>query len=192
MSMIPDTTFVYECEDGNGAEFVASLRRDTLWAFLPSATRALPHVAAASGVRYSDGETVFWSKGPDAFLESPSDTLRGCRNNPRRAVWEHAKLSGVDFRAVGNEPGWHMEIRPEVIVLVTDYGEHRYAFPTPAPDEDDVERSTTYRTEADGIALEITLRGERCTDTMSDEAYETSVEVLLDGRRLMGCGRALH
>jgi len=27
---------------------------------------------------------------------------------------------------------------------------------------------------------------------MSDEAFETSVEVQLAGRRLKGCGRALH
>lgn len=189
-STVPDSTFVYEC--GGGAEFVAALRRDTVWAFLPSATVALPHVAAASGAKYSDGETVFWSKASDAVLESPSDTLRGCRNNRRRAVWEHAKLSGVDFRAVGNEPGWHLEIRPETILLVTDYGERRYEFPAVAPEEDDAARTSVFRATADGVSLTLTLRAERCLDTMVDEEYETTVEVLIDGRTLRGCGRALH
>lgn len=33
-----------------------------------------------------------------------------CKNNRAEAIWEDAKLRGVDFRAVGNEPGWHLEL----------------------------------------------------------------------------------
>jgi len=188
--MTPDSTFVYECV--GGTEFVAVLRRDTVWAFLPSGTVALPPTPSASGARYTDGEVVFWSKGSEVLLASPADTLRGCRNNGRRAVWEHAKLSGVDFRAVGNEPGWYMEMRPETILLVSDYGERRYEFPAVAPEEDDTARASVFRSEAGGVALVVTLRAERCLDTMVDDEYETTVEVLIDGRALSGCGRALH
>jgi uncharacterized membrane protein/membrane-bound inhibitor of C-type lysozyme len=189
-SVLPDSTFMYECEGGAG--FVAALRRDTVWAFLPSGTVALPRVGSASGAKFSDGEVVFWSKGPEVLLESPADTLRACRNNGRRAVWEHAKLSGVDFRAVGNEPGWHMDMRPETIILVTDYGERRYEFPIVTPEEDDSARTSLFQTEAGGVSLTIRLRAERCLDTMVDDEYETTVELTLDGRVLHGCGRALH
>lgn len=38
-------------------------------------------------------------------------------------VWEKAKENGIQFRAVGNEPGWLIEIREdEKVRFVNDYG----------------------------------------------------------------------
>ncbi len=184
------TTLVYECEDG--FEFVAALRNDTAWAFLPSGTVRLRYVVAASGVKYSDGETVLWSKGEEAVLETSRDGVRTCRINRARAIWEHAKLGGADFRAIGNEPGWHMEIAHDSIRLVTDYGETRFAFPTPQPREDPVARRTTYMALSGSDTVRIELTGEGCRDTMSGEEFETTVTLTLGERTLRGCGRALH
>jgi uncharacterized membrane protein len=186
----PDTTLVYQCADG--FTFVAALRGDTAWAFLPSGTVALPHVAVASGARYAKGDVALWMKGEEATLELPEGGPRSCRNDRRQAIWEHAKLSGVDFRAVGNEPGWHIEISPDSIRLVSDYGERRAAFPTPEPRTDTVRSRSVYRTASGGDTLEILLELGPCHDTMSGEAFETSVTLVLDGRTLRGCGRALH
>jgi uncharacterized membrane protein len=186
----PDTTLVYQCADG--LTFVAALRGDTAWAFLPSGTVALPHVAAASGARYAEGDVALWMKGEEATLELPESGPRSCRNDRRQAIWEHAKLSGVDFRAVGNEPGWHLEISPDSIRLVGDYGERRAAFPTPEPRTDTVRSRSVYRTTSGGDTLEILLELGPCHDTMSGEAFETSVTLVLGDRTLRGCGRALH
>ena len=183
-------TMVYECDAG--LEFVVTVRNDTAWVFLPSVTLSLPHVPSGSGVRYSRGAATLWTHGEEALLDAPSDSVRGCVNNRARAIWEHAKLGGVDFRAVGSEPGWHMELAPDSIVLVTDYGERRYAFPTPAVEELPAERRSIYRASADGHALEVLLEARECRETMSGEAFETTVTVMLDGRMLRGCGRALH
>lgn len=38
----------------------------------------LPQLQAASGARYGDGGTTFWSKGDEALLERPGATWRGC------------------------------------------------------------------------------------------------------------------
>ncbi len=39
------------------------------------------------------------------------------------SVWHRAKLRGVAFRAIGQEPGWLLEITNGTeILLVTDYG----------------------------------------------------------------------
>jgi uncharacterized membrane protein len=171
---------------------VTAIRGDTAWAFLPAGTKPLPHEPAASGARYSDGGIVLWSKGDAITLQQPGEPTRTCRNDRARAIWEHAKLSGVDFRAVGNEPGWHLEITADSIRLVTDYGARRRFMPTPERRTDAVTGRTVYRVVAEGEAVEILLEPGPCRDTMSGEEFETTVTVVLEGGTLRGCGRALH
>jgi membrane-bound inhibitor of C-type lysozyme len=186
----PASTFVYECDDGYG--FVARIQGETAWVFLPETSAALPHVAAASGARYSEGGITYWSKGEEALLEVRGTEHLTCANNRRSAVWEHAKLNGADFRAVGNEPGWLLEIYPRRMVLVTDYGENRYEFETPDPVENPEERRTTYEAADRGVHVLVVLEGRECRDTMSDEEFETTVAVRLNETTYRGCGRPLH
>ena len=143
--------------------------------------------------RYSDGSITFWSKGEEALLETDENSHRNCRNNRRKAIWEDAKLNGIDFRAVGNEPGWHLEIRTgDKIVFVGDYGQSRYQFATPEPKVDQRSRTTTYEVQEAGHRAVIEIDGRSCGDTMSDETFEATVTVTLDGKKYRGCGRALH
>ena len=186
----PASTFVYECDDGYG--FVARIQGETAWVFLPETTAALPHVPSGSGARYSEGGLTYWSKGEEALLEVRGTEHPACANNRRSAVWEHAKLNGADFRAVGNEPGWLLEIYPRRMVLVTDYGENRYEFETPDPVENPDERRTTYEAADRGLRVLVVLEGLECRDTMSDEVFETRVAVKLNDATYRGCGRALH
>ncbi len=160
--------------------------------FLPETTAALPRVPAGSGARYSEGGINYWSQGEEALLEYGGAEHLTCANNRRRAVWEHAKLNGADFRAVGNEPGWHLEIYPRRTVLVTDYGERRYEFETAEPVVSHEERRTIYETSDRGLHIMVVLEGRECRDTMSDEVFETTVAVKLDDATYRGCGRALH
>jgi uncharacterized membrane protein len=184
-------TAVYECPGGGG--FVARIQGDTAWLFLPGNTVAATHVPAASGAKYTDGEATYWSHGDEASIEAPGFEAGECRNNRRAAIWEHAKLNGVDFRAVGNEPGWHLEIRRgRSIVFVTDYGQARYEFPAPELDEDRDRARAVYRTGDGDHELVVQLEGRRCLDTMADDEYETTVTVTLDGHEVRGCGRPLH
>ena len=184
-------TFVFECP--NGYEFTARIEGQTAWLFLPGQTVSLPQVPSASGAQYSHGRITFWNKGDEARLEIGEDSHQKCVNNRARAIWEHAKLNGVDFRAVGNEPGWHLELkRGGKILLVTDYGQSRYVFDTPRPQEDRETGITTYRVQNQEQDLEIQLQIRPCRDSMSGELFETTVTVKLDGRTFQGCGRALH
>lgn len=188
--VVAATTMVYECEDGYG--FVARLQGEAAWVFLPETTAALPHVPAASGARYSEGGITYWLQGEGALLEVAGTEHLRCANDPRRAVWEHAKLNGADFRAVGNEPGWVLEIYPHRMVLVTDYGENRYEFETPEPVENRAEARTTFEAADRGMRVIVVLALGECHDTMSGEAFETTVTVRLDDTTYRGCGRALH
>jgi putative lipoprotein len=185
----PLATTVWQC----GEERVVTHREASgeLTVFLREGTQRLAQVPSESGARHEGDGVAFWSQGEGARL-TVSGASRPCRADRRASIWEDAKLRGVDFRAVGNEPGWHLEIGPEAILLVTDYGAETLRFPRPQPESDAESRRTLYACAAEGRELRVQLEGRPCRDTMSDEAFETSVEVQLAGRRLKGCGRALH
>ena len=105
-------------------------------------------------------------------------------------VWHQAKLRGVAFRAIGQEPGWLLEIKNgEEILLVTDYGSKRLVMPYVEPVVYQEERRTQYVLEAYETMVEI--RGEPCTDSMSGEEFEVSVTLRQADSELRGCGRAL-
>jgi len=106
-------------------------------------------------------------------------------------IWHQAKLRGVSFRAVGQEPGWLLEITMGTeILLVLDYGQTRLSLPYVEPIVHNEESRTEYVLESSNTVVEI--RGEPCRDTMSDEQFSVSVTIFLIDRSLEGCGRALH
>jgi uncharacterized membrane protein len=105
-------------------------------------------------------------------------------------VWHQAKLRGVAFRAIGQEPGWLLEIKNgEEILLATDYGSTRFVMPYVEPVVYREERRTEFV--LDGYETTVEIRGEPCTDSMSGEEFEVSVTVRQGERELRGCGRAL-
>ena len=107
----------------------------------------------------------------------------------KNSVWHKAKLRGVAFRAIGQEPGWLLEItNGEEILLVTDYGKNRNAYPYVDPQEDKTARKSVFQIDDNTSVL---IEGKPCSDTMSGESFETTVTVTLGDRVLKGCGRAL-
>lgn len=180
-------TFVFVCDDTTS--YTVRTTPTEAWVFRPQGTLRLPKVLADEGMRYTDKEFELRIDGQRAWLGQATGKPSECRNDPRRAVWERAKLDGVDFRAVGNEPGWVLEIRElSRMVLVADYGETRVEVTLPAPSVD-AETNTT-RWDAGELVVEATYRP--CRDTMSGEAFSSQVTVYWRGRVLRGCGRALH
>lgn len=112
----PTNTVVYDCGE---YRFTTRVGQDSAWLFLPERTVTLPHVVAASGAKYSDSGVTYWSKGEQAILEMDGTARRECGIDRQ---WEEAKLRGVGFRAVGDEPGWWLEIEPgKRILFLTDY-----------------------------------------------------------------------
>lgn len=186
-----ESTAVYLCD--GGYRFIARYAAQHAWLFLPSETIRLRRVAAASGTRYSDGEITLWSRGDETMLDVGSEAYRGCRNDHRAAIWEHAKLNGVDFRAVGNEPGWSLEISNDTdILFVTDYGANEYRFEDASVTSDPAMRETRFRASNGHAEVEVLLIGTPCSDSMSDEVFETTVAISFGGEGYRGCGRALH
>ena len=122
-----------------------------------------------------------------AHAPAPQDTIN---EDPITDVGHKAKLRGVAFRAIGQEPGWLLEITNGVdILLVTDYGETRTSMPYVEPVVFQAERRTQFVLDAYSTVVEI--RGEPCQDVMSGEEFEVTVTIQQTDRELQGCGRAL-
>lgn len=186
-----EQTWVFECPDDYS--FVARTRGDSIWLFLPGRTVELPKAASASGSSYSDGSTGLLIDGDSAELETASARHARCRNNRALAIWEHAKLNGVDFRATGNEPGWYMEISNRYdILVVTDYGQTTYRFPSASLESEPDSRTATYRARSENDSAEIVITRAPCRDSMSGEAFPAAVSVRINDREYRGCGKALH
>jgi len=105
--------------------------------------------------------------------------------------WENARAQGVDFRGVGQEPGWLLDIyTADRMVLLWDYGENRIETPRGEPDTRQ-EGVTRYEGRSGGHTLVVTIRRAPCEDAMSGQPYPARVEVAIDGRTLTGCGRSV-
>jgi putative lipoprotein len=69
----------YACE---GFAFRVEVTPERATLFLPGRTVTLPAQPAASGAKYSDGTTTYWSKGDKALLDDAGVPRRSCRMQP--------------------------------------------------------------------------------------------------------------
>ncbi|HEU5208882.1 MAG TPA: hypothetical protein VFU06_05670 [Longimicrobiales bacterium] len=109
------------------------------------------------------------------------------------AVWEAARRRGVRFRAVGQEPGWVVELYPrERMHVLADYGALEFDSPWAEPVRDEEEDSVVYTTSTPEHTVRMTVTEVPCTDTMSGEGFTHAIVLELDERVLYGCGRSLE
>ena len=141
----------------------------------------------------------FTDANPRIVIFAGSQRLRGSTKRQQRPgqkgalaendVWHAAKLRGVAFRAIGQEPGWLLEIKNgEEILIVTDYGQNRAAYPYVEPREDKAAEKTVFQVDED---VSVLIENIRCTDSMSGESFEVTVTLTTGGQAYKGCGRAL-
>lgn len=102
---------------------------------------------------------------------------------PAAGAWA---AEGQAFRARGQEPGWLLVIDAAGIELTRAYGSERilasgYTLETAGG-------ARTYRAEAGGRPLVVTVEDRLCADTMSGMQHPDTVTVVLGDERLEGCG----
>jgi putative lipoprotein len=152
-------------------------------------TRRLDQTISASGARYADAVAVFWTKGSAATLERQGAPAVKCEERRAESLVEDARVRGVNFRAIGNEPGWTLEIGPAGrISWETNYGELRYDF-----DQSQLATAgdaTTYTAQQGTNSIKVTVKGERCVDDGEVE-YDHSATVEFEGQSYRGCGLEL-
>lgn len=134
---------------------------------------------------------------PAPETSAPAETAAAsdqASNLARMPSWETARENNIDFRAVGQEPGWMLDLYGEGdngIALLWDYGEHYRRFASTGDISFPHQGVQHFETEAEGHALAVTIFTTPCQDAMSGEAYPYAIEIVIDGRTLDGCGRQL-
>lgn len=189
-SVNTDNVFAYEC--GDSLQFSAHVTKDSTWLFLPDTTLKVLPVKSGSGARFQAHSYLYWSKGDEALLQLPQGSLMSCKSIPQEKSWAAARIRGVDFRAIGQEPGWLLEItKRKQIKYIGNYGEDTLVTQYPKPRTDRPQR-TIYNTETGGHSLQVEITNEPCTDGMSGFGFPATVTVTLDGETYKGCGRTLN
>ncbi|HET9581806.1 MAG TPA: MliC family protein [Gemmatimonadota bacterium] len=184
-------SFSYGC--GDEFRFVARLKDggESVRLLLPDTALTLPHVVSASGAKYGEGPFVYWSQGEKARLDTPRRSFTDCVNDEGGPGWLDAKARGIHFRAVGQEPGWILDVRRDGgMDIQADYGEIALSLPSSEPETDRAGR-TAYRAETESHWAAVVIDDVPCRDAMSGWPYESTVSMTLDGREYRGCGRWL-
>jgi heat shock protein HslJ/uncharacterized membrane protein len=97
-----------------------------------------------------------------------------------------------DFRAVGQEPGWQLEIRQGAEMRFTfDYGKGSVVMPAARVSMDSNTGTRTYHSIAEANDLEVVIVPVQCNDSMSGRPYPATVTATLNGRSFRGCGEEL-
>lgn len=142
-------------------------------------TYTLHPVRAASGakmVSVDDDRTSIWVKGDAARLELDGTAQPECRLVGDKPL----------FRAVGNEPGWRLDVRADGLSLLLDGGDTHVFAPSPLVIDGDGLRS--YEAVSAGGPLTALVFARYCEDAMSGMPHPNTVEVRWQDRVLKGCG----
>jgi len=181
------SVYVYNCT--SDYHFVAEVSDDKAWLFLPSKTIQVMRIESKEKT-YEHDEVRFIPKGYKATLVENKKRYT-CENDGIAATFEKAKLSGVAFRAIGNEPSWILEIVSEKeVVLITNLGESKIAFKVVETFSDDY--STEYKMLSQHNTMFVRIENRVCQDTMVERTYASTVYINFDGVNMQGCGKALY
>ena len=105
-------------------------------------------------------------------------------------LFAEVKEKEVAFRAVGNEPGWVLEIISDKKVLfITNLGQDKTHFEVIEKFSD--YGSIEYKMRSENNILHVRIENRRCQDTMFERVYESTVYINFDEVNMKGCGKAL-
>jgi len=116
--------------------------------------------------------------------------ITGCAKTETREA-DTAATQQYDFRAVGQEPGWHLELYTgKEMRLTYAYGERTAVTPMPAPTTDAASGSQTFHAVTGANDLLVVIERKPCLDAMSGNPFPATVTVTINGETLRGCGGA--
>lgn len=139
----------------------------------------LDTLAAATQVERRPDGTLALTAGSGAQLLFRRQEAAGLQD---------ARSRGVDFRGVGQEPGWAVEVMDGgQITAVLDYGATSLLLPTPAPETAE-DGTVVYDASTDTDHLILRIKRKICIDSMSGESHPSTVELLVNDKPYQGCG----
>lgn len=183
--------YVWECADGQTLVMRNLFREKAVAIDFHDGTRRLDHVISGSGAKYADAVVTFWTKGSTATLERQGTAPVQCEERRAFSLREDARARGVVYRALGNEPGWVLEVGPASrMSWTTNWGQDRFDFEqaqvTTAPDG-----AILYTAQQGDVSIRASIKAERCVDDGEVE-FDHVVTVESGGRTLRGCGTRLN
>jgi uncharacterized membrane protein len=181
----------YGCQDD--LAFSAEFGGDGVTLLLPDQRARLEQSVEGGGTVYTDERLTLRLDGDEVWLESVDGWFLSCHMIEGPEPWAAARRRGAAFRAIGQEPGWTVELWPgEEMILALAYGEDTLRVATGEGERGREAGSVVYRGESAGRHATVTLQERVCHDTMSGVPAPVSVLAQVDGRRYSGCGRWLH
>ena len=175
--------------EGDVVTFRALVRPDSLALRVPAAfggdTRHLVAVRAASGAKYEGGGATVWSKGGTATVEIDGQRLGDCTISPQTEQQDEHPPD-LQFRAVGQEPGWIVEVTDDSLRFAWAYGQRAVTAAQFVTDTDD--ERMVYRADTDRGPLRVEAEPKYCTDPMNGRLFSHTVTVTLAGDTHTGCG----
>jgi heat shock protein HslJ len=134
--------------------------------------------AATRGARRADGMLVLTTGSAAQILFRRQEA----------ASLQDARARGIDFRAVGQEPAWVVELKDgEKITAVLDYGATTLELPTPSA-ESAADGTVTYDASTDTDHLVLGIKRKTCVDAMSGESHASTVDLMVNDKPYHGCG----
>lgn len=165
---------------------------DVVELFFSGRTLQMPIAVSASGARYADDQgNEFWSKGETAMLTLAGAPKRDCAVTQDISPWEDARKRGITFRAVGNEPGWWVEVGSgdsPPLTAALDFGQRRIE----VAQSQGISSTPGFGGKtADGTDVVLRIQDQPCADVMSGEQFEASAELSVGDQVYRGCGARL-
>lgn len=172
----------------DGIAFHAVMHEKQATLYLPGIALSLPRMPTESGTRYAANNYVLWQKPNGVIFNTPDKQFHHCGVQYRHNPWANAWLRGVDFRAVGNEPGWTLEMSDtRGIQLHWNGGKRELRDTLPAVSRDD--ELFSYRGGTADQPLLVDIMARPCRDSMKGDTHSHAVRVRTGGQTLLGCGR---
>jgi heat shock protein HslJ len=104
------------------------------------------------------------------------------------ASLQDARARGIDFRAMGQEPGWVIEVAEGGdMTAVLDYGATSLMLPTPSAETTE-DGTVVYDASTDTDHMVLRIKRKVCIDSMSGESHPSTVELLVNDKPYQGCG----
>jgi len=183
--------YVWECQDGQKIVMRNLFRDRAIELAFAGGSRRLEQTVSASGVRYADEGMVFWTKGSTATLERQGAGLVQCNERRPESLLEDARARGVVYRALGNEPGWVLEVGPGgKLEWTTNYGQERHVFAQSTESAGSEPSDAIYVARSGTESIRVSLRQQPCTDD-GDVTYDYSAVVEFGGTLYRGCAARL-
>ncbi len=183
--MVEDAREFWACD---GYEFALQRGDETVALTLPGRDVELAATGEARDRRYARNEIALAFAGNDSLRLTVGLEEHVCTRKAWSGPWQRAEDAGVAFRAVGQEPGWFVEVTPGGdLVAVLDYGERTIT--VPAPEVTPLHGGARgYQADGDGRVVQLIIEPLTCFDGMSGQIHPETATLAVDGQRYQGCG----